>query len=136
MKKLLEFSKYIYTLQDVLNFAKDNKYDAQECRPFEVYHAYVGRHDQPGVYDKRACMIVEDLGKEVSVYKITAEHRDHPLRYLIQDNRGLNFKGPSYIRMDEDLYTLDKKWLTMFDGDIKYADTLEIKKLLNEKDKS
>lgn len=133
MEKLDEFSKHVYTLQQVLQFAKTNKYDSGECRPFEVYHAYVGRHDQPGVYDKRACLIIDDYGDEVGVYKITSEYRKHYLRYLIKDNSDLNFSGPSYIRLDEDPYVIDKKWITMYDGELKIIDTSSIKSLLNYK---
>lgn len=130
MERLDEFSKHIYTFDEVVELTKNNKYCTGKCKMFEVYHAYVGRHDQPDVYDKRACMILEDLGDQVSVYKITDEHRDHPLRYLLTTNSGLNFKGPSYVRLDEDPYVIDKKWITMFDGDIKLIDIIQINKML------
>lgn len=64
MERLIELSKYVYSLEEVLSLTKANNYKERKYYPFEIYHAYVGRHDQPGVYDKRACMIVNDMGKK------------------------------------------------------------------------
>lgn len=131
--KLHEMAKYEYTLEEVLDYEKNNKNSLRGCNTYEIYYAYIGRYDQPGVYDKRPCVVIEDLGENVLVAKITSKSKNSPRRYLIKNYRGLNIENPSYIKLDEELYTISKKWLILFCGDIKYSDALEIEKLIGVK---
>lgn len=41
-----------YTLKEVLALTKNRRNTYKNLKIFEIYYAYVGRHDQPGVYDK------------------------------------------------------------------------------------
>lgn len=127
-----EFSKHVYTLFQVLDAAKKNKYKAGFCPQYSVYHAYVGRHDQPDVYDKRACLILKDAGEKVVVFKITEVPSKNPLRYEIKDHEDLNFEGPSYIRLDEKPYYINKDWITTYDGELHQIDANCIDKLLQK----
>ncbi len=133
--ELKEFSKHIYSKSEVEAFAKTNQYDPGVCSTFEVYHAYIGRHDQPDVYDKRACMVIKDLGKEVSVLKITSKisKQSNVESFKISNNEPLNFNGPSYIRLEKIPYVINKKWITGFDGDISKSDTSILAKIISRK---
>lgn len=126
-----EMANHTYSLKEVLSFTKENKYSCGECSIGEVYHAYVGREDQPDVYDKRACLIIKDLEDKVLVCKITSKGRNDYFRYKLKSNEDLNFPGPSFVRMDNKPCLIDKKWITMFDGKILNEDKEEILKRIN-----
>lgn len=133
--KLKEFSKHVYSRQEVETFAKTNKYNPGTCDTFEVYHAYIGRHDQPEVFDKRACGVLDDYGDKVAVCKLTSKV---PKQYgvesfKISNNDSLSFNGPSYVRLEKKVYVINKKWIIGFDGDIPKSDRPILAKIISRK---
>lgn len=130
MEKLNEFSKHIYTLLEVLDAAKRNQYDCGECETFQIYYAYVGRHDQPDVYDKRPCLILNDFGNKVAVLKLTSKYYASDLKYQIKELDNLSLDGDTYIRLDEKPYTINKDWITMYVGDLDRIDADALKNQL------
>ena len=119
MEKLDEFSKRIYSLFDVLALAKNNNYRCGACSPYQIYYSYVGRHDQPDVYDKRPCLVIEDFGNKVSVLKLTSTNKN---TYKIKAIDDLSLNGDSYIRLDDEPYMVNKDWITMYVGELNETD--------------
>lgn len=128
-----EFSKHVYSLLDVLDFAKNNSYDCDECKPFEIYYAYVGRSDQDNIFDKRPCLVIEDFGNKVSVYKMTSVPNTSEYRYKIKDISHLSLNNDSYVKLDDKPYLINKDWITMYVGQLSKKDAVAIANLLNKK---
>lgn len=128
-----EFSKHIYSLLDVLDFAKNNNYDCGECKPHEIYYAYVGRDDQDNTFDKGPCLIAEDFGNKALVYKITSKDNKSPYRYRIKNIDDLSLNGNNYIRLDDKPYLINKDWITMFVGELTEDDMRNVIDLLTKK---
>lgn len=130
--KYKEFAKYTYTKEEVENLTKSNKYNLGNCDAFSVYHAYVGRHDQPGVYDKRPCVVLEDLGEKVKVFKLSSKNNrvKNIIFYEIKHYGNLNLKDTSYVRVEKDAYIINKKWITLYDGNLSAEDSSNIIEIL------
>lgn len=134
--KLEEMANYTCALEEVLALTKNRRNAYKNLKTFEIYYAYVGRHDQPGIYDKRPCVIAEDLGEEIRVYKLTSkESPKQKLRYKIKDTTYANVKNNSYIRLEDKPYQIKKTWVTSYIGVLSSEDLQEVLKLLKCKTK-
>lgn len=88
------------------------------------------------INDKRPCIIVEDLGEEIRVYKLTSkESSKQKLRYKIKDTTCANVKNSSYIRLEDKPYQIKKTWVTSYVGVLASEDLQEVLKLLKCKTK-
>lgn len=129
---LQEMPKYTYTIEEVMQNTKNHSIN-YNLDIYEVYYAYIGRRDQPGVYDKRPCIIYRDLGEEVQVFKITSKGKDNPYRYKILDCVNAGLKDPSYISLDNNMYAINKAWITPYVGCLSNEDVSRVSDLLSHK---